>query len=536
MPSPDSQRRSQAQIYRYIVRFDDGAAPRPFDGVCSLAICKPVIRKHAEVGDWVIGFRSHMPGEVVFVMKVDERLPLGDYWADRRFINRRPGRSAVPDNFYRWGPNGRLIQVPNLVHSPRSAAKDCRGQHVLLGRRFWYFGRNSVPVPNELVHLVHSTRGHSVHKSRRPDDVGRLERWLRTWRPGRHGMPIDAPRSGLALSAAAKRIRHCDPGPRRRIAVAARPSCEAFKQPTRRATSPRKLVLSRKGFDAENGGIASPILPDGRLLPLPIPGRREKPRMADLDVDRELLAKLLSDLTRRRTSGRVSVNSHVHLDPDLAGSHRLGLKGWRPSLGQTGIAQGHLASEGVGAGDVFLFFGWFRRVHQSEGRWEFVPGSPDIHLMFGWLEIGRIVPVMTEGRRFVAENPWIADHPHVASRDRFQDEDNMLYVASPRSSLAAGCAGGGLFPYFRPELQLTRSGSSRSIWRLPSWFMPGRGRAALTYHQKPERWNLQGAHCELQSVAKGQEFVLDLDGRPHARPWLKRLITAGASPAPSRRR
>jgi len=29
-----------------------------------------------------------------------------------------------------------------------------------------------------------------------------------------------------------------------------------------------KIVLSKKGFDAANGGVASPILPDGVFVPL----------------------------------------------------------------------------------------------------------------------------------------------------------------------------------------------------------------------------------------------------------------------------
>ncbi|CAI8922445.1 hypothetical protein EMIT0158MI4_310005 [Burkholderia ambifaria] len=43
------------------------------------------------------------------------------------------------------------------------------------------------------------------------------------------------------------------------------------------------------------------------------------------------------------------------------------IPGWRPALGQTGAAQGHLSNNGVGAGDVFLFFGWFRQVEKSRG-------------------------------------------------------------------------------------------------------------------------------------------------------------------------
>ena len=31
----------QPSIFRYIVAYDYGTAPRPYGGVCSLAICKP---------------------------------------------------------------------------------------------------------------------------------------------------------------------------------------------------------------------------------------------------------------------------------------------------------------------------------------------------------------------------------------------------------------------------------------------------------------------------------------------------------------
>lgn len=31
-----------------------------------------------------------------------------------------------------------------------------------------------------------------------------------------------------------------------------------------------KVILSRKGFDSSNGGIPSPIMPDGTLLSMPI--------------------------------------------------------------------------------------------------------------------------------------------------------------------------------------------------------------------------------------------------------------------------
>ncbi|MCD6328671.1 hypothetical protein J7M28_14125, partial [bacterium] len=32
-----------------------------------------------------------------------------------------------------------------------------------------------------------------------------------------------------------------------------------------------RIIFSRKGFDAANGGVASPIFPDGSFCSLPIP-------------------------------------------------------------------------------------------------------------------------------------------------------------------------------------------------------------------------------------------------------------------------
>lgn len=53
-----------------------------------------------------------------------------------------------------------------------------------------------------------------------------------------------------------------------------------------------------------------------------------------------------------------------------------------------GSAQSHLANEGVGVGDVFLFFGWFREVEQQQGRWRYARRALNIHSLFGWLQVG----------------------------------------------------------------------------------------------------------------------------------------------------
>jgi hypothetical protein len=62
-----------------------------------------------------------------------------------------------------------------------------------------------------------------------------------------------------------------------------------------------KLVLSRNGFDSENGGMASPILPDGRLVPLPIPISHDKFTVADINIPDVDVRQLVSDYPQRST-------------------------------------------------------------------------------------------------------------------------------------------------------------------------------------------------------------------------------------------
>jgi hypothetical protein len=124
-------------------------------------------------------------------MQVEEVLSFADYWNDKRFRNRRPSATSTPDNIYRPGRDGVLVQVPNHVHDAKSVATDLGGKNVLLSRRYWYFGNSSPMIPTDLVHLVHTGIGHAVNKGRRRDDVNQLVKWLRAWPMGLRGTPVD---------------------------------------------------------------------------------------------------------------------------------------------------------------------------------------------------------------------------------------------------------------------------------------------------------------------------------------------------------
>jgi len=283
-------------------------------------------------------------------------------------------------------------------------------------------------------------------------------------------------------------------------------------------------VLSRKGFDSAAGGVASPILPDGRLVSLPIPGAGGRVAYGAV-AKAGGLGALVADLTR----GRIGADAPCHLDPDLDAGALARAPGWRPAYGQTGATATHLASQGVGVGDVFLFYGWFRAAERGGRAWRYVPGARDLHVVFGWLQVGRVLPVAAIGREALLErHPWLASHPH----PHFPADDtrNVIFLAADRLVLPGigdtGLPGAGEAGALREDLVLTASGApGRSLWRVPSWFAPERG-PALTYHADPGRWRRDAGALTLRNVAQGQDFVLDCTSRPEAGPWLANLLRA----------
>lgn len=281
-----------------------------------------------------------------------------------------------------------------------------------------------------------------------------------------------------------------------------------------------RLILSRKGLDSSFGGVPSPVLPDGRLCWLPIPesaaSARILPAYDDLVYGESSLGAIVADVAR----GRLARSQTVHLDPDLSAQHRTRVPGWRPAFGQTGAAERHLQHCGVSAGDLFLFFAWFRQTEYLAGRLRFVPKSPDLHVIFGWLQVERRL-----ARDLFFDCPdWLRGHPH-AQAERYNELDSIYVAAECLTGLEGGryFPGAGQFRRIRPSLVLSAPGGTRSTWMLPADFFPG-PRAPLSYHGDPRRWNLRNSHVLLKSVGRGQEFVLDMCRYPGVSRWLSEEI------------
>ncbi|MHC2754862.1 hypothetical protein ACVIWV_010377 [Bradyrhizobium diazoefficiens] len=93
-------------LFSYVIEHDLGFAPNPFHGVCTLACCKPQIRKSAKKGDYILGTGAADPkltGHLTYWMRVDEVMSFDEYWKDRRFRRKKPVMTAT--TYLRYGDN-----------------------------------------------------------------------------------------------------------------------------------------------------------------------------------------------------------------------------------------------------------------------------------------------------------------------------------------------------------------------------------------------------------------------------------------------
>jgi hypothetical protein len=135
------------------------------------------------------------------------------------------------------------------------------------------------------------------------------------------------------------------------------------------------------------------------------------------------LPKLVRDLT----NGRIKDQDRCHLDPDIdVSSLKVRMKNWRGAFGQVGRAQGHLARNGVGPGDLSLFWGLYRAVTLQNLTWIYTGKA--VHAIFGWLQVDEIC---VEPAALWKKYPWLKKQPHLGAG---WPSSNTLYLS--RENLA----------------------------------------------------------------------------------------------------
>lgn len=224
-----------------------------------------------------------------------------------------------------------------------------------------------------------------------------------------------------------------------------------------------KVILSRKGFDSSNGGIPSPIMPDGTLLSMPIP-TNDSVSYSDISWNGITYSDILKQLAPNRKFDK------CHLDPDIRDNRINKVKGWEPAFGQTASAQGILSNAGVEVGDLFLFLGWFRQTEKTEKGYRFVRRNPsdfyngcDLQIIYGYMQIGQIINDQEKIRKYY----W---HPH-SSDVHTHNANNTLYVPSKKLSFLPGLKGYGTLDY-RKDRVLTKEGMGRATWNEFEFLMP----------------------------------------------------------------
>jgi hypothetical protein len=195
------------QLFTYVITHDGGFAPNPFYGTLTLNCCKPDIRRHAQVGDWVAAFTAAgFPagrGLLVYAMRVSQKMTMVEYeaWTHNHLPEKIPPQGGglarherqAGDSQYNFDTDPPTQR--DGFHGPGEAATDLSGGHTLLSGEYYYFGGRPVEVPEYLRPIIHKGRAHKW----RPNEpyVEDFQAWLRSsYEPGIHGWPHKAAPQG----------------------------------------------------------------------------------------------------------------------------------------------------------------------------------------------------------------------------------------------------------------------------------------------------------------------------------------------------
>ena len=156
-------------LWTYRIAIDGGVAPHISDGNLTLTLCKPVIRKGAAVGDYVLalvakGLRTKAQKNdntatgykfrAAYLFKVEEKIKLEEYqtWcsthAGHKLCTEATGFSG--DCQY----NASLTYMPG-PHGPNQEARNLSGANALISRTYaaWTAEAAKVLTPDELASI-----------------------------------------------------------------------------------------------------------------------------------------------------------------------------------------------------------------------------------------------------------------------------------------------------------------------------------------------------------------------------------------------
>ncbi|RLA06042.1 MAG: hypothetical protein DRQ51_10485 [Gammaproteobacteria bacterium] len=143
--------KNENSIFVYKMTADNGGAPCVHDGLLSLCICKPDIRKAAKGGDWIIGMGgtsvSDLKDRVIYVAKVKDRIDGSEYYKEQKYKNRPDCIYQFNDEIYEYKKNAIYHDDPDcLEHDLGKKENNYDRAICLISDEFIYFGDNDKPT------------------------------------------------------------------------------------------------------------------------------------------------------------------------------------------------------------------------------------------------------------------------------------------------------------------------------------------------------------------------------------------------------
>jgi len=136
----------------------------------------------AEQGNWIVGTggadltKSSGHHTIVYAMKVEGKLTRGEYFRIRAFACKKP--SGHKADYQASGDN---LRPANKFEAEE--------QYVLISKKhFYYFGDKAIRIPQDrFPHL--EKRGPSFRSDFDAEYIRRFEKWITSYKLGKHGDP-----------------------------------------------------------------------------------------------------------------------------------------------------------------------------------------------------------------------------------------------------------------------------------------------------------------------------------------------------------
>jgi Nucleotide modification associated domain 2 len=160
------------RLFSYVIPYDSGAAPNPYGGICTLVICKPVIRRIAKINDWIVATGSSQSGnanKVVYAMEVTQKMTMQEYdeYCKTKLSIKIPSKHTenyeqkVGDCIYDFSTG----KIRASVHDEGNRGTDLGGMFALLSNNFYYFGETPEQLPSNLLCIVKEGQGHKSNSN-----------------------------------------------------------------------------------------------------------------------------------------------------------------------------------------------------------------------------------------------------------------------------------------------------------------------------------------------------------------------------------